>query len=433
MRDVVFLPPMDVDRDFARLRTQNVSLALSTADLCCLLVLRVREADTAALLERDVLDLLASVHDQFPEAENPRKRATHGLQRLREQRLITLVSLGGLAREGEYSLSGLGRAIVDFFVQDAKLTKESLKVLTATLGSQLSRVRDEARSATTLDEWEGGVVVPITVASRSLLEGIERRTRGLDEDQEAVRADIARLLTERWLEAMEQTQGLLEATTVRLEELRDVILEEQKGLEAILDDIDGLAQAAGAERAERAISELVADLARLSGWAMKRHDEWSAYYQTMLQTLRSLVRLDPDRALTQRLRDSLQDWPDRPWTISVVPRLRIRVLRPVEHVVDRPLVEREHRAEDEVALVSAASTVPLESLVLGAVERGAATLVAVLGEVLPEVPMEARFRDVGRVVEILATKTRVDTPLERAWVHFEDGLAVEDWRVTVKR
>ncbi|MES2641359.1 MAG: condensin subunit MukF [Myxococcota bacterium] len=424
---------MDIDRDFARLRTQNVSIALSTADLCCLLVLRVREADAAALLERDVLDLLTSVHDQFPEADNPRKRATHGLQRLREQRLVTLVSLGGLAREGEYSLSGLGRAIVDFFVEDAKLTKESLKVLTATLAAQLTRVRDDARAATTPEQWDEKVVVPITVASRSLLEGIERRTRGLDEDQEAVRADIARLLTERWLEAMEQTQVLLQATTARLEELRDVILEEQKGLEAILDDIEGLAQSAGAGRAERAVGELVADLLRLSGWAVKRHDEWSAYYQAMLQTLRSLVRLDPDRALTQRLRDSLQGWPDRPWTLDVAPRLRIRVLRPVEQVVDRPLVERTHRAEEEVERVPATAAVPLEALVLRAVDAGATTLAGVLREVLPEVPVEARFRDAGRVAEILATKALVQTPLERDWVHVKDGLTVEDWRVEGRR
>ncbi|MDP2314846.1 MAG: condensin subunit MukF [Pseudomonadota bacterium] len=424
---------MDIDRNFARLRTQHVSLALSTADMCCLLVLRACEAETAALLERDVLDRLTSVHDQFPEADNPRKRATHGLQRLREQRLVTLVSLGGLAREGEYSLSGLGRAIVDFFVDDAKLTKENLKVLTATLGSQLTRVRDDARAASTAAHWEERVVVPITVASRSLLEGIERRTRGLDEDQETVRADIARLLTERWLEAMEQTQGLLEATTARLEELRDVILEEQKGLEAILDDIEGLAQAAGADRAERAVGELVSDLARLSGWAVKRHDEWSAYYQAMLQTLRSLVRLDPDRALTQRLRDSLQSWPDRPWTLDVAPRLRIRVLRPVEHVVDRPLVEREHRAEEEVERVPAASAVPLEALVLRAVDGGATTLTEVLRQVLPDVPEEARFRDAGRVAEILATRTHVQTALERPWVHVTEGLTVEDWRVEGRR
>jgi chromosome partition protein MukF len=420
---------MDFDRDFARLRTTGVSLALTTADLCCLLVIRVHEADSAALLERDVLDLLTNVHDQFPDADNPRRRAVLGLQRLREQRMLTLVSMGGLARQGEFSLSGLGRAVVDFFVEDARLTKESLKVLTATLASQLARVRDAARAADSAEAWDESVVVPITVASRSLLEGIERRTRGLDADQEAVRADIARLLTERWLDAMEQAQALLEDTTARLEELRDVILEEQKGLDALLTDIEALAADAGATRAERAATELGSDLARLAGWAMKRHEEWSAYYQSMLQTLRSLVRLDPDRALTQRLRDTLQAWPDSTWTLAVAPRLRIRVLRPVEHVVERPPVERDHKAEGDVSRVPPTEAAPLEALVTEAVRAGASTLGEVLTVVLPAVPAELRYRDAGRVAEILAKQARVRTPLERDWVNVRDELWVEDWGV----
>lgn len=420
---------MDIDRDFARLRTQSVALSLSTADLCCLLVLRVRESESAALAERDVLDLLSSVHEQFAEAENPRKRATHGLQRLREQRMVTMVSLGGLAREGEYSLSGLGRAIVEFFVDDAKLTRESLKVLTATLGSQLTRVRDDARTATTSQDWEDCVVVPITVASRSLLEGIERRTRGLDAEQETVRADIARLLSEQWLEAMEQTRDLLETMTARLEELRDLILQEQKGLEAILDDIQGLAQAAVARSAEQAIGELLSRLAGLSEWGTTRHHAWSTYYQSMLLTLRSLVRLDPDRALTQRLRDSLHEWPDHPWTMVVAPRLRIHVLRPVDYVADRPPVERQHRAEGVPEHVAAPEAVQLEALVKRAIDGGAPTLTAVLREVLPAVVAEARFRDAGRVTELVARTAVVHSPLERSWVHVEDGLLAEDWQV----
>ena len=434
-RRSVVQPPraMDLHTEFARLRTQHVALNVDTADLCCLLVLRAREADCAAIAETDALNLLTSVHEQFPDAENPRKRATHGLQRLREQRLVTLVSMGGLVREGEYNLSGLGRAIVDFFVDDAKLTKESLKVLTATLGSQLTRVRDDARSARTGEEWESQVVAPITVASRSLLEGIERRQRGLDQDQEAVRGDIARLLNEQWLAAIDQTQTLLEDTTGRLQELRDVVLEEQRALEAVLDDISGLAQAAGAERAERTVSELASDLTRLADWAVKRHEEWSGYYQSMLQTLRSLVRLDPDRELTQRMRDSLQSWPDQPWTLAVSPRLRIRVLRPVEYAMERPVVEREHRGEQAVSTEPRPVEVALEDLVLRALDGGAATLVQVLREVLPSAAPELRFRDAGRVAEIVAAKASVYSPMERRWENVVDELIVEDWRVEGRR
>ena len=117
---------MNIDLEFARLRTHSVSLSISTADLCCLLILRACEEQSAALPEREVLERLTHVHEQFSETENPRKRATHGLQRLLDQRLLTRVSLGGLTREGEYTLSSLGRGIIEFFVDEARLTRESL-------------------------------------------------------------------------------------------------------------------------------------------------------------------------------------------------------------------------------------------------------------------------------------------------------------------
>lgn len=419
----------DPDRDLARLRTSGMQISLNTADLCCLLVLRARESETAAIDEDEVMDLLERVHDQFPGAENPRKRATHGLQKLREQRVLTRVDVGGVSRRGEYALSGVGRAVIDFFLEDAKLTRESLKVLTATLTAQLTRVREHARTAATPEAWRDEVLLPLTVVSRDLLAGIERRTRGLDEEQEEVRKRIAQMLSDHWLVAMKDSEALLEETTARLGELRDVILEEQKGLETVLDDVEGLARAGQTEDVERAARELGADLARLADWAVRRHDAWSDYYQVMLATLRSLVRLDPDRALTQRLRDHLRAWPDQPWSLALAPTLRMTVLRDVTALIDRPPVERDHRPEVDPENVTAPPTTPLEERVEAAFEAGARTLADVLRRVLPELPIQARYRDAGRIAAIVAKRAHIDTPLEREWVHVADGLFTEEWRV----
>ena len=38
-----------------------------------------------------------------PGAENPRKRATHAIQRLREQRMLARVDGAGIVRAGEYA------------------------------------------------------------------------------------------------------------------------------------------------------------------------------------------------------------------------------------------------------------------------------------------------------------------------------------------
>ena len=84
-------PSNDPNRVIASLARDQVNLDLKTVDLCFLAGLYLR-ADKAALasFEEDVLiDMFEQVCDVVePGAENPRKRATHAIQRLREQRML---------------------------------------------------------------------------------------------------------------------------------------------------------------------------------------------------------------------------------------------------------------------------------------------------------------------------------------------------------
>jgi len=81
----------------ASLARDQVNLDLKTVDLCFLAGLYLR-ADKAALasFEEDMLvDMFEQVCDVVePGADNPRKRATHAIQRLREQRVCSLASTG---------------------------------------------------------------------------------------------------------------------------------------------------------------------------------------------------------------------------------------------------------------------------------------------------------------------------------------------------
>jgi chromosome partition protein MukF len=73
-----------------------------TTDVCFIAALYLR-ADKAALasFEEDALiDVFEEVCDLVePGAENPRKRATHAIQRLREQRMLARVDGAGIVRE----------------------------------------------------------------------------------------------------------------------------------------------------------------------------------------------------------------------------------------------------------------------------------------------------------------------------------------------
>ncbi|HYD47425.1 MAG TPA: hypothetical protein VEB21_03720, partial [Terriglobales bacterium] len=210
------------NRVIASLARDQVNLDLKTVDLCFLAGLYLR-ADKAALasFEEDVLiDMFEQVCDVVePGAENPRKRATHAIQRLREQRMLARVDGAGIVRAGDYALTTLAAAVVQYFLTDEALTRESLTLLTGTLSAQLAEVLAAAKKAPDTDMWKSKVSGPLRITVSELISGIERRQRGLDAQQEEVQAEIAKLLQSDWFSAVDRCQLLLDTTTSTLNEL----------------------------------------------------------------------------------------------------------------------------------------------------------------------------------------------------------------------
>ena len=94
----------------AALSRDQVSLKLDTFDLCCLagLYLRAGRDGLASFEEALLLDVFGQICDVVePGAENRRKRATHAIQRLRDQRMLSRIDGVGLVSPGEYTLSRL--------------------------------------------------------------------------------------------------------------------------------------------------------------------------------------------------------------------------------------------------------------------------------------------------------------------------------------
>jgi chromosome condensin MukBEF complex kleisin-like MukF subunit len=179
----------DPSRLIAALARDRINLDLKTLDLCFLAGLYLR-ADRASLasFEADVLiDMFEQICDVVdPGAERPRKRATHAIQQRRDQRMLARVDGAGIVRSGEYTLTRLAAAVVEYFLADEALTRESLPLLTGTLRAQLAEILGAATRADTEDAWRERVVAPLRVTVGDLVGGIERRQRGPDSQQEAV-------------------------------------------------------------------------------------------------------------------------------------------------------------------------------------------------------------------------------------------------------
>lgn len=424
----------DPSRVIASLARDQVNLDLKTVDLCFLAGLYLR-ADKAALasFEEDVLiDMFEQVCDVVePAAENPRKRATHAIQRLREQRMLARVDGSGIVRAGDYALTTLAAAVVQYFLTDEALTRESLTLLTGTLSAQLAEVLAAAKKATDEETWRNKVCGPLRVTVSELVSGIERRQRGLDAQQEEVQAEIAKLLQSDWFSAVDRCQILLDTTTSTLNELNEILLRDTHLFVALLLEIEGLATAAENRETEETVQRVIEHVDRIAAWGSARQQAWSEYYQYVHRYLRDVVRLDPARALSQRLRDQTAAWPASPFFLLIAHAPSIRLLRALETRVERPPVARPHteREADPEWVEPENLHAAIEALVVQAIDEGASTLADVSSRVLPKLPDSLHYAAAGRIADVVGRLARVDSEHERPWAPVLSRLEVENWAV----
>lgn len=433
-RKSVALTAPDPSRVIASLARDGVSLDLKTVDLCFLagLYLRANKGALASFEEDMLVDMFEQVCDVVePGADNPRKRATHAIQRLREQRMLARVDGTGIVRAGEYALTRLAATVIEYFLVDEALTRESLTLLTGTLRAQLAEALAAARKAGDEQAWGQNVIGPLRVTVGDLVAGIERRQRGLDAQQEEVQADIATLLSADWFNAVDRCQTLMDKTTHTLRELNEILLRDTHHFVALLQEIQTLATAAENAEAEECVQRVIEQVDHITAWGGARQRAWSEYYQYVHRYLRDVVRLDPDRALSQRLRDQIAAWSSRPFHLLVAHGPSIRSLRPLEARVERPMVTRP-RADREAApeWVDAENILAdIEALVMTAVQGGARSLAEVTSQVLPALPYSIHYAAAGRVAEVVAHLKAVDAQRERPWMPVTATLELEDWRV----
>jgi chromosome partition protein MukF len=410
---------------------QKLTLELSTLELGFLVALHMQAQakSLTSFSEEQLEDLCVQAsHVLLPDADQRKRRATNAIKRLREQRLLARVDGQGIARAGEFTLSRLALGIVEFYLEDAVLTRESLLLLTGSLRLALEHILVAARAAADVQRWQAEVVGPLSVSVSELVDGIERRQRGLDLQQEDFRAEIRRLLEADWFAALERCQSLLDATSATLQELNQVLLRDSAQLLGLLQDIEELAIAAAQPEAEGAVRRVMDQVDRIAAWGAARQRAFSDYFQYVHRYLRDVVRLDPARALTQRLRDQLAGNGAR-FALTYASAGPMLLLRSVVEVPDKPAVARPRAPrEKELAADSGEDKdAVLTAQVREALEQGARALSSVTARVTEELPVEERFLQAGRVAHKVAELARAQSEVERDWVPAGDGLVIEDW------
>ena len=418
----------------ASLHHDGARLDLKTIDLCFLAALYGRENDgtLTSIDDSTMVDLFTQVCELVePGSENVRNRATHAIQRLRDQRLLARIDGAGLVRPGDFNLTPLATHIVESFLHDSTdvLTPESLGLLTKQLIASLSAIKRAAQDAVTTDEWHSAVASPLRITIKDLVTGIDRRQRGLDHQQQEVRTRISKRLEIEWFAAIGHCEALLDETASTLAELKTILLQDTHRMRSFLQDIEQLAHDADQPQAEETARRVAERIDQVAAWGNDRQEVWSHYYQNTHRFLRDVVRLDPSRALSERLRDQLAGWIDDPFFLNVTETKPMRVLREVETRIDRPPVARSSRNR-EVNL-EPVSTDPdprdLEALVTTALTHTPDTLATVVREVLPQLPEERQYRAIGEIAAQIARHAASRPGETRPWVHVPCDFEIEDW------
>ncbi len=154
----------------------------------------------------------------------------------------------------------------------------------------------------------------------------------------------------------------------------------------------------------------------------------------MHRYLCEVVRLDPTRALTQRLREQLSAHVGRPFALTVAAEPSIRLLREVAVPPDeRPPVRRPSRtgtrAEPAETLDPHAL---LEERVRDALADGATGLQRIAERVTQALPEDEPDRSNGPVAQAVARLGTLASERERPWLPVADGLEIEEWSVAEK-
>jgi chromosome partition protein MukF len=174
---------------------------------------------------------------------------------------------------------------------------------------------------------------------------------------------------------------------------------------------------------------LMGQVDRIAAWGAARQQAWSDYYDHVHRYLRDVVRLDPSRALTARLREQLSGHGQASFALTVAAAPALRALREVvppspPAPVRRPRPERAPALEQ---VTPTAALDPLETRVRELIAGGASELSDVTRKATAELPAEQRFLGAGKIAELAARVGHPEPARERPWVAVSPGLVIEDW------
>ena len=315
-------------------KKNDFSISLPPERLAFLLAIAALNGERfdGEMSEAELVDAFRHVTKAFEQSNDTVTiRSNNAINDLVRQRLINRFTSeinDGLAI---YRLTPLGIGISDYYIRQREFSSLRLSLQLSIVAQELKRAADAALEGGDKMHWHRNVFAPLKYSVAEIFDSIDMTQRIMDEQQRAVKQDIAALLSQDWQLAISNCEKLLSETSYTLRELQDTLEAAGDKLQASLLLIqDATLGDLSLEKIGNVVIDLQSKLDRIMGWGQQAIDLWIGYDRHVHKFIRTAIDLDKNRVFSQRLRRSIQSYFNAPWTLTFANAERLLDMRDEE-------------------------------------------------------------------------------------------------------
>lgn len=363
-------------------------------------------------------------------------RMSESMTRLLTAGCLTKADIARLRLSGdaEYQLTSLGEAVAEWHVAQSRFSGEPLTAIFKAFINQLTRIVEDAEKAVSPDDWHFDVISQMQHALRDMLVSIHRHQNALDRRHAEMREFIPTLLTSDNEESINQCEEQLAQVIKTIEDLQEAVLSSTSTAFSLIDRIAELAKPHAPQGFDAVHDDLTRRLQWTGAWITQRAIDWMDHHSVVHTFLRTIIRVDRQRRITDALKRSIAGDPG--WSLEVADeqrfyRMRVDVAKACSSKPPpRAAKNLEGRTFDEVS----PDAIPdlLVRYLEADLANGEARASNLFAAVLPSMPNELRVAAyfpwlIGKMVQV----GKLD-PGVRDWQRITPFIEIEELRVTKK-
>ena len=386
-------------------RKNDFSVSLPTERLAFLLAVAALNGERmdGEMSEGELIDAFRHVSEGFEQtSETIQVRANNAINDLVRQRLLNRFTSEFSEGSAIYRLTPLAIGITDYYIRQREFSTLRLSMQLSMVASGLKQAADAAQEGGDDYHWHRNVFAPLKYSVAEIFDSIDITQRVMDEQQQAVKDDIAQLLNKDWRAAITSCEMLLSETSGTLRELQDTLeAAGDKLQENLLQIQDAIMGHQDLGFIDKLVFDLQNKLDRIISWGQQAIDLWIGYDRHVHKFIRTAIDMDKNRVFAQRLRVSVQNYFDMPWALTYASAERLFDLRDEELTLRDDEVTGELPAElefEEFNEIREQLAAMIESaLAVYKEQKRPLDLGAVVRDYLTQYPRNRHF-DVARIV-----------------------------------